>query len=144
MAMSVAAINDDAAILAAMGKALATEGYEPHLFRVDEVTLARLRGCAPRAIVLDVPPDWPEAAMDALQLVRLDDALAATPCIVCASGLRLSRSRNHLCDHGFTILPKPVDLLDVIGLLTGLIDQDQAPGAPPRIRRRPLALYKAG
>lgn len=129
MAMPVVAISDDAALLAAIGEALRAEGYEPHLFRAGDVTRSRLRGCAPRAIVLDVPPDWPEEAMDALQIVRLDDALAATPCVVCAGGLRLSRSRDHLRNHGFTVLPKPVELPDVIGLLTGLIDLAPCPSS---------------
>jgi CheY-like chemotaxis protein len=129
MSRRIALIDDDGVFLAMLHALLGEEGYEPHAFLDGIAADARIRACAPHAIVLDIPRERPDAGWALLDRVRRDPALRATPVIVCvAAGEAREEHTRALRGGGYTVtvLPKPFDLDDLLTLLDQVLSQASA------------------
>ncbi len=127
MSRRIAIIDDDGVFLAMLHELLGEEGYEPHAFPDGIAAYARVRACTPHAIVLDIHRERPDVGWEILDRFWRDPALRATPVIVCvAEGEAREEHTLALRGDGYTVLPKPFDLDDLLTLLDQVTSQASA------------------
>ena len=127
MSRRIAIIDDDGVFLAMLHALLGEEGYEPHAFLDGIAAYAQIRACTSHAIVLDIPRERPDEGWELLDRFRRDPALRAIPVIVCvAEGEAREEHTRALRGEGYTVLPKPFDLDDLLTLLAQVTSQASA------------------
>jgi DNA-binding response OmpR family regulator len=132
-------VDDDAALLDALGEALTWgDRYEVELCRDGQEALGKVRSFAPHLLVLDVRMQR-LTGFQVCRQVKADPATRATR-ILAITGLGAADTRAHVLEAGAdSFLAKPIHLdeleREVAGLLA-LTRERRAPRRGPRARDR--------
>ena len=125
--VSIAVVDDDAAVRELLGDVLTEEGYTPHLFDGTDGTHHGIRAVSPVAVILDLHLGEPDAGWALLDDIGTDPALEHTAVVICSGDdTGLDEHGAALEGRAHAVLPKPFDLDDLAALLQRLI-QEAAP-----------------
>jgi CheY-like chemotaxis protein len=128
-------VDDDDDYAETIGHFLAREGYAVTRARSAREGIARARASRPALVLMDVMMEERTAGFFALQELRRDPALAATPVLVVSSiyaevpGFRVRPEADWLRHDGF--LPKPVDFDALLTRIRELVPARAAAEARP-------------
>lgn len=111
----VAVVNDDTQFLRLMEMVLASAGYETLIFFEGSTAFDDIRNHMPDVVVLDIRMEQPESGWIILDLMRLDEATANIPVVVCsADHEQLLSKEEYLATKRAGVLRKPFDIDDLV------------------------------
>ena len=126
----VAVVNDDTQFLRLMEMVLASAGYETLIFFEGGTTFDEIRNHMPDVVVLDIRMEQPESGWIILDLMRLDEATADIPVVVCsADHEQLLSKEEYLATKRAGVLRKPFDIDDLVEKVTEFVDAARSPQA---------------
>lgn len=126
----VAVVNDDTQFLRLMEMVLASAGYETLIFFEGGTAFDEIRNHMPDVVVLDIRMEQPESGWIILDLMRLDEATADIPVVVCsADHEQLLSKEEYLATKRAGVLRKPFDIDDLVEKVTEFVDAARSPQA---------------
>jgi len=132
----VAVVNDDTQFLRMMEMILAGVGYDTLIFFEGSTAFADIKTHLPDLVVLDVRMENPESGWIILDLMRLDEATANIPVVVCSADHdQLLSKEEYLRSKRAGILRKPFDIDDLISKVGEFVSVEEpvdASNAPQR------------
>ena len=122
----VAVVNDDTQFLRLMEMILAEAGYETLIFFESGTAFEQIREHQPALVVLDVRIEHPESGWTILDLMRLDNATASIPVIVCsADHAQLESKEEYLATKRASVLKKPFDIDDLLAKVSEFVSRNE-------------------
>jgi CheY-like chemotaxis protein len=120
---TIAIVEDDATLAAAMTEIVADEGYRTEAWAKAAGAHEGIRALAPRLVILDIHLEDRNAGLALLDRLRSDPTTAATPVIVCTSDHRfVAEWKPVLEQRDCRVLARPFpveELLAQIGQMAG-------------------------
>ena len=125
MTTRVMVINNSDNILALFEKILAKEDYQVFLQLFLNSDLREVNKIKPDLIILDYYVGREGVGWEFLQLLRMEDATAAIPVLICTTAVKLAHDiAGYLATKNVSILRKPFSSRDLVGAVQSAL-QDQ-------------------
>jgi CheY-like chemotaxis protein len=127
MPRRVVVVEDDVELLELFGTVLADAGYKAVLCQTGAAALAYMHDAALAAVILDIRLETPDRGWHIIDAMRADPALAAIPVIATTADAEALRQHDAgLHGAGYTMLPKPFDLDELLSLVRRLAGSPDA------------------
>ena len=122
MATRILVINNSESILALFQKILTTDDcqvFTQYFLNSDLSDVTRIQ---PNLIILDYYVGREGVGWEFLQLLKMDEATAGTPVLICTTAVKLAHNiAGYLATKQVTILRKPFERADLISAVDGVM-----------------------
>lgn len=113
-------VNDTQEILDLFRDIFEEEGYEVFLYSYTFNDLVEIKRVKPDLVILDYLIGGEDYGWQMLQKLKMDQATANIPVIVCTGALRQVRElEGHLKEKGVAVVLKPFDIDDLLRAVNG-------------------------